>query len=218
MSTVLPPLRSALPAVDLLGFLEAVQQALALHIKASGAPEGKAPLLVHDFPRTREGHIDTAFDLISFHVVSSERAGTDPSGRARIPNGPQLRQDQKHPGKAGYRKETWAWTEDAVVQFTVWAKSNHRAEALANWFHRFMMTYTWVLKFFKARGIELLVFEKRVEDKVESREAQELYTRGLQYRLRIECLFTLEAKELEFIREQITNTTSGETDTIDRAL
>ncbi len=193
-----PRLRSSLPAVDIQGFFKAVEDALKLHLASSKWPEGTKPTFVHSFPKARLIQPDDPFDVITFSVGGSEMAATSNDG-SRIPRGPQIRDKVARKVKYGYDNVTMAWKEEVAVVFNIWSKSNRRADDMVNWFHRFMMKYGAIYKFFMARGVDRFQFVKRGRDEVENAEGQEVYKRSLVYMIRIEYVDVLEEKLLETI-------------------
>jgi hypothetical protein len=202
-SLALPRSRSLQPAVDHQGFLGAVREALALHTKSEGLAPEYVPVLTEDYPREREGEFDHSFDVILFTVVSSQMGATDPR-QTRRPNGPVLRENRPHPTKARYRLATYAWWEDSIVQFSVLAKSNKRANELATWFHRFLMRYAHAQHYFSARGVSLFRYRARLEDRPNKDFGQELSERRIQYQIRLEFLDSFELKELESVHLAVT--------------
>lgn len=190
-----PPLRSSEPAADIQGFFKAVGEALDLHVKTAGAPDGIAPVYVHSFPKERLSKPGTPFDVITHHVSDGSMAATSNDG-SRIPREPALRQRKPHPTKAGYNLCYQGWWEDVTAVFTIWSNSNENADELANWFHKFLMRYAYFYGFFKARGISQFRYVRRMEDTTEDREGQELYVRRLAYRFRLEYLDTFEERQL----------------------
>jgi hypothetical protein len=193
-----PRLRSSLPAVDIGGFFKAVDEALNLHLGSSKWPEGTKPVLVHSFPKERITKPDDPFDVITFSVGGSEMAATSNDG-SRIPRGPTLRDKVVSKTKYGYDNVTVAWKEEVAVIFNIWSRSNRRADDMVNWFHRFMMKYGAVYKFFMARGVDRFQFVRRGRDEVENVEGQEIYKRSLVYMIRIEYVDVLEEKLLETV-------------------
>lgn len=191
--------RSALPAVSWSTFPEAVREGMELHLKFQGTPEGFQPVLVEEFPKTREGKFDTRFDVITWCVLKSERAGMDASGKQRKPNRPTLREVAPAEAKSGYSRIDLGWWENAIYQFTIHATSNKRANTLVEWFHRFLMLYL-TLDFFTARGVQHMVFEERKEDEKIQQAGQEIYTRRLCYTVRLELLMSFESRNFETLR------------------
>lgn len=192
--------RAALPAVYLRGFFKAVQEAMQLHLKTAPLPGDKAPTLVEDFPKDRQGNPDTSYDVIQWSVLESVPAGMDRSGHGRVPFRPLPREVISHPDKAGYFLITYGWWEWATVVFTVFAKSNARANELAEWFHFFMMLYGQQLDFMRMRGVNKLQFMGRGRDEENERfGGQTLYMRPLKYAFRLEVLNTAEVKTLETV-------------------
>jgi hypothetical protein len=191
--------RSPLPSVDWDTYFDAVQQAFVLHLESAGPPGQKAPVLVADVPKTNEGNFDTSFDVITFKIVQSVRAATDPSGKRRFPKGPNIREVKPHPTKARYSLVTFGWWEQVDVRFTIFALSRDRADEITKWFHYMMMSYCFFLDFFRARGVQDMRFLKRGEDDFSKMYGQELYVRTLDYSVRLELLQSFERKGLESI-------------------
>ena len=197
MSELLPQTRSSLPACDIDGLASLVATALALHIQTSRPPGDQPPTMVEDFPRDRQGKFDTSLDVVTWQVVSSVLAGTDRTGRERIPTRPAVREELPHPTRAGYKLVTTAWWEWVTLEYTVHAKSNQRANQLATWFHQFLMRYGPTLQYFRARGVSLFQFVGRGADDETNKYGQLLYTRPLRYQLRLEMLDHFEVKTLD---------------------
>jgi hypothetical protein len=195
--------RTPLPAVDWATFFDAVNEAMKLHLETYGPPGRKAPILVAEVPKTNEGNFDTSFDPILFKIMESKRAGTDPSGRRRIPKGPTVREVKPHPTKERYHIMTLGWWELMKVRFIIYALSADRAGEVTNWFHRMMMRYTFDLDFFKARGVHYLTYEGRGEDQFSREYGQELYIRNLDYNVRLELLENFEVKDIESLNIKI---------------
>jgi hypothetical protein len=187
---------SALPAVNHVTLLAAFQQMLKVQLDSEAWPESERPRLVADYPREREGKYDTSFDVIVFHIFSSEIASTSRTKDQR-PNGFSIFSEEPMPEKTGYKRIRYGWDEETVVQFTVYAKSAERANELVSWLHWTILTYAWGMKFFKARGVNVFEFEKRLEDRTTKDYGQELYVRPLQYRLKLGLRYTAESKLLE---------------------
>ena len=192
-----PPLRSSLPAVDIPQYFDAVEKALKIHIKSTPPPDGVVPEFLHEFPRERITKPDVPFDVITFRVVKSSMAPTMNDGST--PRAPKQRQVMPHPELAGYNLITYGWWELVTVEFSIWSRSNLRADLLTNWFHRFMMKYATQLDFFDARGVQHFRFVERGDDDFDSEQRQELYRRRLQYEIRLEYLDALMEKTLESV-------------------
>ena len=132
-----------------------------------------------------------------------------------VPHGLQLRVRRPSPTKLGYLEETWGWSEQMTAQFTVYAKSNQRANELVSWFHRMMMQYAFSFKFFQAVGVCDFRFEERLPDEKSQDFGQELYLRKLRYAVRINLQDVYEAKTLEDIHIGAGMTAGGEVASFD---
>lgn len=191
--------RTPLASVDWDTFFDAVQDAFKLHTTSYGPPGQLTPVLVRTFPKDNNGNSNTKFDVITSKVIGAVRAGTDPSGKGRIPKGPTLREVKPHPAKARYSIVTIGWWELMRVRFTIYGLSNDRADEITAWFHRMMMRYIFDLSFFRARGVQYMTFQGRGEDGFDKTYGQELYTRILEYDVRLDLLTSFEAKDFESV-------------------
>ncbi len=189
-----PPMRSSQPAVDIPGFFDAVEQALALYIKTEGTPDNTSPTMVHEFPKERLAKPDDKFDIITFKVASSEMAPTMNDGSK--PRSPVQRDVKPHPKLAGYNLQISGWWELVNAEFSVWSKSSRNADLVTAWFHTFMVKYAFLYKYFMSRGVQHFRFAKRADDDVVESFGQELYRRRLTYEFRLETLFGIEQKRL----------------------
>jgi hypothetical protein len=213
-----PPTMSTLGAVDWSTFFDRVQHAFTLHLASMEWPPENNPVFVEDFPKARSGNgYDTAFDVILWNVHSSRMATTAKQGinGPIVPHGLQLRVRRPSPTKLGYLEETWGWSEQMTAQFTVYAKSNQRANELVSWFHRMMMQYAFSFKFFQAVGVCDFRFEERLPDEKSQDFGQELYLRKLRYAVRINLQDVYEAKTLEDIHIGAGMTAGGEVASFD---
>lgn len=204
------PLRSSQPTVDIPGFLDLVEKAMALYIKTEGTPDGTKPILVHEFPKERLAKTDDKFDIITFKVAEAVMAPTLNDGST--PRSPRLREVKDHPKLAGFNIAIQGWWELVKIEFSVWSKSSRNADTIAAWFHNFIIRYAFVYKFFLSRGVQNFRFVKRADDDVDHSFGQELYRRRLTYEVRLETLFGVEEKELTDI--DITYGINGPTDSI----
>jgi hypothetical protein len=189
-----PPIRSSQPAVDIPGFFDAVEKALALYIKTEGTPDNTSPVLVHEFPKERLAKPDDTFDVITFKISLSGMAPTLNDGSK--PRSPVLRETKQHPKLTGFNLEIYGWWELVQAEFIIWSKSSRNADAIADWFHKFMMKYAFIYKYFMARGVQHFRFVKRADDDVDHSFGQEVYRRRLTYEFRLETLIGAEDKQL----------------------
>lgn len=123
-------------------------------------------------------------------------APTDNAG-SRIPRKPTAIQDGKDPKLGGYNQVTQMWWELATGEFTIWSKSPSTRSALLTWFHKFLMRYANVLKFFEGRGVEMFQYVGRGEDGYETKEEQEVHYGTLTYQFRVQFLDTFTKRQLE---------------------
>src|SRR5665213_807694 len=193
--------RTPLPSVDWSGFFAAVNEAFILHLASQGPPGQKAPVFVATYPKDNLGNFKSDFDVILFDNNGCVRAATDPSGGRRYPKGPNPRETKPHPTKDRYSIVTLGWWEMMDAQFQIVSLSHDRANELVDWFHWMMMQYTG-LGFFKDRGVHYLTFESRGPEEFSRAFGQEMYTRKLNYNVRLELLQNFEVKDLESVHFQ----------------
>jgi len=190
----IPPLRGPRLAVGIPTFFDLVNQAMDLHIKTEGKPEDTKPTFVHEFPKERIAKADDKFDVITFKIAESRMAPTMKDGSA--PRSPSRREVKDHPELTGFNVTIEAWWELVQAEFCVWSKSSKNADLLADWFHKFMMKYAFLYKFFSSRGVNNFRFVRRADDDVDHSFGQELYKRRLTYEFRLETLYAVEQKQL----------------------
>lgn len=196
----LPRVQSTLPAVDYETFFDIVHKAFQLYLDEEQVPVETRPLLVREYPKDRTGQFDHRHEVIVYQVFSAVPAGTDPTGRGRVPLSPVLREDKPHPEKKNYRLMTYGWWENVIVEFVVYSKTPLEASRLTTTFHRFMMRYGHFLKYFKAHGVDLFQHISRSDDRTTKDFGQELSSRSLKYQVRLNFQEVYEAKSLEVIQ------------------
>lgn len=190
-----PRLKNKQPAANIQGFFDLVGTALQLHLKAVGNPNSVPPIFLADDPKQRVTRADTAFDAIFYRVEKAQMANNTNDG-VRKPKIMEIRETRHHPDKADYLIEVMGWREQVDVQFDIYSKDAESANRLAEWFHQFIMTWAWELKFFEGRGIENFEFLERLKDEAPRVDEQELYIRPLRYTFRLNRLFALEKRTI----------------------
>lgn len=188
------PLQSSQSAVDIPGFFDTVEQALALFVKSEGKPDNTTPTLVHEFPKERLAKPDDIFDVITYKVVNGEMAPTMKDGSK--PRSPRQREIKQHPDLTGFNVQIFGWWELVQAEFSIWSKSSRNADLVTAWFHTFMVKYAFLYKFFLSRGVNNFRYVKRADDDLDIHFGQELYRRRLTYEFRLETLFAVEQKQL----------------------
>lgn len=190
-----PPLRSSQPAVDLAGFFDLVEKAMANYIKSEYKADQVIPLLVHEFPKERLAKPDTPFDIITYKIKQAEMSPTMKDGSK--PRSPRQRQSVTHPTLGtNYQFVTNAWWEDVQAEFCIWSKSSRNSFLIGDWFHLFMMKFAFTYKLFFSRGIQNFKFVSRSDDEVDQSFGQELYKVRLTYAFRIEKFTFVEQRLL----------------------
>jgi len=198
----LPRLRSSLRAVDVDGFFPLVAEALALEMTISDeVPDGAHPVFVHTFPKERLAKEGQPFDVITWKVLSSAMAPTDNAG-SRIPRKPMKIPGGPDPKATGYNLITQMWWELATAEFTIWSKSSDTRSTLLTWFHKLLMRYANVLKFFEGRGADMFQYVGRGEDSFETHEDQEVHFGTITYQFRVQYMDTFSERQLEQLSVQ----------------
>jgi hypothetical protein len=208
----LPPTQSSLPAADIDGFFRSVGEAITLELDLTNVAANRRPIYTEEWPKERLAKPNDPFDFIGYHVVGSRRASLSNRGQ-RAYKGLQLFNEEPSPVNEGYIRFTFGWLEEAIVQFTIFATSNRRSTDLMKWLQSLLIKYHNLYDFFKARGIDYLVFSERLEDAIEKTENQDLYTRRLQFVVRVPNLLTVEAKSFESIQFNLRMKDGGEVST-----
>ncbi len=208
----LPPFQSSLSAADIDGFFRSVGDAITFELDLSNVSAGKRPLYTEEWPKERLASPNAPFDFIGYHVVGTRRASLSNKGQ-RSHKGLMLFEQKPSPVNEGYIQFTFGWIEEAIVQFTIFGISNRRATDLMKWFQNLVVKYHNLYDFFRARGIDYLVFSERLEDAIEKTENQDLYTRRLQFVVRVQNLLTVEAKSFESIQFNLRMKEGGEVST-----
>jgi hypothetical protein len=188
------PLRNKQPAVDIAGFFDLLQQAFAIHVKTVGTPEGVVPVFVESFAKERLTQPDSPYNIITYRVSNSVMAPTMKDGST--PRAPRSREEKQSDEKSNYIVVVSGWWEQVVVTFEIWCENNANANKLAIWFHSFMMTWAFTLKFFEGRGVNNFAFLQRLEDSQPRVDDQEVYLREIQYTFRLETLVAFEKRKL----------------------
>jgi hypothetical protein len=196
---ITPRLRNKQPAVDLAGFFNLLQTAFALHIKTTGQPNGITPVFVESFAKERLSSPGKEFNIITYRIKSATMAPTDNSG-SRIPRAPQQRENKQSQDKLDYNVIVQGWWEQITVIFEIWSNDNSNANSLVIWFHKFIFTWAFILKYFQGNGVSNFEFVERLEDTAPRVDEQEVYLRQLSYTFRLENLISFEERQLTQIQ------------------
>ena len=173
-----------------------IEQALIFYKQVYRQPDGADLIYSYEFPKTRlSKKPGDPFDVVTFKVISSLPA----PGKSATPVAPFTRWTRDDPENKGYKLVMQQQKEMTICQFTIWSKSNFRAQLLTNWFHRFMRRLGFGYQFLKARGVDWFRFVARGEDKLDTQEGQELYFCTLQYEFRLTTNELSSSKTLEEI-------------------
>lgn len=109
---------------------------------------------------------------------------------------PMFREEKDDPEYPGYRVVTTGYFYDNRVRFTCWARTNKRANYRADWFENLMEEYRW---FFKAEGVDRVLFEGRGEDITKEVGENKWYGRPFDFFVRTEKIRNMHEKTIEDI-------------------
>jgi hypothetical protein len=110
---------------------------------------------------------------------------------------PRLREEINDPEHKGYNIAILGKWFDNVIRLTCWARTNKRVNYRADWLETLMEEYMW---WFKAEGIDRLLFVGRKTDIVEGKESDNRwYGRPLDYFVRTEKISMQSEKQIEEI-------------------
>jgi hypothetical protein len=113
---------------------------------------------------------------------------------------PMFREEGNDLDNPGYRYMVLGYKYDNLVRFTCWARTNKVANARAEWFENFMEEYSW---WYKAQGVERVIFQGREADIVTEINGNKWYGRPLDYFVRTETLKVFKEKSIEEILVQV---------------
>lgn len=191
----LPETRSTYPQVDIRGFFTAVADAIKKQQAEESAPKEEIIKFVEWAPKKRLFKSDEAVRAVTYKVIGAMRANMSTKGVRR--DMPREFKRVPHPKLANYQLVYYGFLKEVLVEFEIHATSNAIADEILDWFDSLLLRYTHLYKWFKSRGIDYLAFEKRLEDLIDTETGQELYTRRVQYVVRVPHLDIAEAKSLE---------------------
>lgn len=195
MTKRLPETRSTYPQVDITGFFKAVDESIRKQQTEESAPLEEILRYTQWAPKQRLFKAGDPVRAITFKVIGAMRGNMSTTGVRR--DMPREFKRVAHPTKAQYQLVYYGFLRDFLVEFEIVGTSNAIADEILGWFESLMLRYTHIYKYFKARGIDYLAFEKRLEDHIDTETGQELYTRRVQYVVRVPHLDIVEAKSLE---------------------
>jgi hypothetical protein len=193
---VAPFQRTANAAADWSTFFKGVEAMFDFQTAVTQFPSEKLPLFVEDYPRDRNGNYDHSFNVILWSCGGSQMAPSDNAG-SRVPNGIELVEKVHSRFQKGYDTVTSRWREVMQADFSILSKSNAEGNFLTDWFHRSMMTYAFIDKFFSGYGVTYFKFEGRGPDLKTIDFGQDLYKRILSYSVRLDLLVVEQLKTLE---------------------
>ncbi len=96
---------------------------------------------------------------------------------------------------------------DSIVQFDFWAKTNHEASFMLNWFIRFFELHRWVWKW---NGVKEILFWRQTDDAIVTRWRNDIVSRSLQLYFQTERLYSHPVRRLRDIEVCVDVLTHGE--------
>lgn len=159
-------------------------------IYVEGDPDQK---IVEELASKRKGGI------ISFSLVKRQPGafsqGAPMEGAVRNMR-PIFREERNDPDNPGYKLGSVGYFHDNIIRFTCWGQTNKRANELAQWFEDLMDEYAW---YFKAEGVDRVLFSGRNADISENIEGNKWYGRPIDYFVRTEKIKVFSEKTIEKI-------------------
>lgn len=175
-----PRLQNKLPSTTSAGLYDVFSEALALYLQTNPWPVGTAPQFVEEFPMINIEQTDVPLDLILGSVVGSAIAASAPNGG--VPKSVQTINTVSDPTRNDYTVKVSGWTEEYRFLFQIYSRQNRRANELTDWFQRFIMTMSYDMQFFDARGFRNFRFDNRdVDINIGPQSKQLLFERRLYY-------------------------------------
>lgn len=178
------------PAKNYFEFCQLVKKALDDYQERIDSPN-KASLV------WEEPDKDTVTPCISISLVRREPGKFDqgaPFEGSVKQLRPVVRESKEDPSSPGYRKVILGKWHDNLVRFTCWAQTNKEAIELSFKFEEMMDKYTW---FYRASGVNRVLFWGQEEDKLINNEGKKLYGRPILYFVKTEEISEYSEKELE---------------------
>lgn len=180
------------PAKNYFEFCELVKQALDDYQTRLASPN-KLLMSWEDPDKT------AITEVVSINLVKREPGlfdqGAPFEGSVRNLR-PIIRESKQDPDAPGYRKVILGKWYDNLVRFTCWAQTNKEAISRSIWFEQFIDKYTW---YFKASGVQRVIFWRQEEDKFLDNDGKKLYGRPMLFYVKTEELTEHSEKELEEI-------------------
>jgi hypothetical protein len=96
---------------------------------------------------------------------------------------------------------------DSIVQFDIWAQTNHRAVVLLDWFTSFFELYRWVWKY---NGVKEILFWRQTADALVTRWRNDIVSRSIQLYFQTERLHSHRIRKLRDIEVIVDVLTHGE--------
>ncbi len=155
-----------------------------------GMPDKK---ILEELASKRKGGI-VSFSLIKREPGSFSQ-GAPFEGAVRNMK-PIFREEADDPENPGYKVGAVGYWHDNIIRFTCWANTNKRANELAQWFEDMMDEYMW---YFKAEGINRMLFWGRSADSTENIDGNKWYGRPIDYFVRTEKIKVFSEKTIEKI-------------------
>lgn len=184
---------------SLLEFYELVRQVIDdMEMRSSVATDYKV-LFTEEEP-----DVNAQTETITFSLVKRDPGayGQGAPFEAKVRNmRPMIRESGIDPTNPGYRTAVLGYVHDNIVRFTCWARTNKVANTRADWFIELMEDYSW---FFKAQGVQRVLFWQQLSDSVLDVSGNRWYGRPIEFFVRTEKLREVNEKKIEEIALKIT--------------
>lgn len=162
-----------------------------------------------EFQGWRDNPTEKFKDTITFQITRQEPGSV---GGDKQPFGdtrevvPRLRESRINATTNKEERVYGQWL-DTLVQFDVWTLTNYEADALAIWFHRFMVRYR---DYMKHMGLSEILFWWRGRDDVSTKLRNGLHKRTLVFYVRFEELINTDDSVLKEMQFEVTKTITKE--------
>jgi hypothetical protein len=181
-------------STSLSGFYDLVYQAINNYESRSNISDSNKIVFTEEEP-----DVNAKSETITFSLLKREPGAFSQGApfEGNIKNlRPMFREEGNDKDNPGYRYMVLGYKHDNLVRFTCWARTNKQANFRAEWFEGFMEEYAW---FFKAQGIERVLFQGRSADIVTEINGNKWYGRPLDFFVRTESIRIFTEKAIEEI-------------------
>lgn len=179
-------------AKSLLEFYELVHQAIDNYESRANVSDEKKVIFTEEEPDSNSRSETITFSLLKREPGAFSQ-GAPFEGNVRNLR-PMFREEGDDPANPGYRFMILGYWHDNLVRFTCWARTNKAANTRAEWFETLMTEYSW---WFKAQGVDRVIFYGQGADIVTEVNGNKWYGRPFDFFVRTETLKTFSEKSIE---------------------